>query len=370
LTNGVIGTVHAIKVNDMGQMTCVVVQFDNPNVGEQQRADHPEISQEYKDVLGTPIYRIDIQYQLPGRFGYQSTASAKLNQFPLRLAWAVTCHKVQGQTFKSGSPIIIHWHIKFTEGMAYVMLGRCETLSDLFITGKFNTKQIRVSEMAMRMCAQLESRAEQVTNLRQTWVVGQSKYKIIFLNIRSLNKHLDDLKCDDIILKSDLVCLSESWLLNDNLENVQLPGLELITASVGRGKGVAVYSKPKICTRTVTVAPLFQVISLSLGDLDVITVYRSSDASLEHVAQCLLDHIEASRSGNIIVGGDFNFPAGEKNVLTRALRLRGLHQIISEPTHAMGAILDHCYVNNPKHTSYFLHPVYYSDHFGLCITSD
>ena len=41
--------------------------------------------------------------------------------FKFRLSWAITCHKMQGQTVKKGSKLIVHGHAKLQDGMAYVM---------------------------------------------------------------------------------------------------------------------------------------------------------------------------------------------------------------------------------------------------------
>ena len=38
-----------------------------------------------------------------------------------RLAWAITAHKTQGQTIRKNSKLVLHWHKKLQNGMAYVM---------------------------------------------------------------------------------------------------------------------------------------------------------------------------------------------------------------------------------------------------------
>ena len=53
----------------------------------------------------------------------------------------ISSHK-QGQTVKAGQKVIIHWSKDLAKAMAYVMLGRCELLEDLYIAGEFDVKRI------------------------------------------------------------------------------------------------------------------------------------------------------------------------------------------------------------------------------------
>ena len=57
---------------------------------------------------------------------------ANKTQIPLNLAWALTIHKCQGQTFEQA---IIELHDgTFAHGMAYVALSRVKTIEGLFTT--------------------------------------------------------------------------------------------------------------------------------------------------------------------------------------------------------------------------------------------
>jgi ATP-dependent DNA helicase PIF1 len=66
-----------------------------------------------------------------------------VGQFPLRLAWAITIHKIQGATLPMAE-IDIGTSI-FEYGQTYVALSRIQSLDGLYLTG-FSVNNIRVHE--------------------------------------------------------------------------------------------------------------------------------------------------------------------------------------------------------------------------------
>ena len=71
------------------------VKFDDEKTGIMQRQRRPIISNRYKEQNGTPIFKIEKEFYLSSRHGRVHAAKAKLYQFPLRLAYAQTGHKMQ-----------------------------------------------------------------------------------------------------------------------------------------------------------------------------------------------------------------------------------------------------------------------------------
>lgn len=89
------------------------------------------------------IYR----YTLAGK-EIISDLAGSFTQFPLRLAWAVTIHKSQGQTF--GDVCIDIGRGTFAAGQLYVALSRCTSLQGLHLRAPLSARNIMCDE---RICA-------------------------------------------------------------------------------------------------------------------------------------------------------------------------------------------------------------------------
>ncbi len=64
---------------------------------------------------------------------------ASVNQFPMKLAWAISIHKSQGQTYDR-----VNVNVKsiFTYGQLYVSLSRCKTLAGMRIIGELTDNKV------------------------------------------------------------------------------------------------------------------------------------------------------------------------------------------------------------------------------------
>ena len=164
--------------------------------------------------------------------------------------------------------------------------------------------------------------------------------KVCSLNVKSLRCHIEDVKSDPALLQSDILCLQEIWLHPGEEEGMQyqLPGFHGHFTCVGPGKGVAVYVKDKITSYSYQdiSEPLLQLGRVSLGDLDIITIYRSQDEPPFRAAHFLEEIINLEKT--TLVVGDFNVCPRRKpnNELTTFLSGQMFRQLVTLPTHIDG----------------------------------
>ena len=93
LTNGARGKVVEILAKEE-RVRYILIQFDNPNVGMEQRRKFRHLPSMSRHQGLTPIEKFHFSYTL-GDVRKNHAARATLIQFPIRLCWASTAHKVR-----------------------------------------------------------------------------------------------------------------------------------------------------------------------------------------------------------------------------------------------------------------------------------
>ena len=164
-------------------------------------------------------------------------------------------------------------------------------------------------------------------------------------------------------MKSDIICVSETWLIGDSHTRLQLPGFTLVLNNAGRGKGAAIYYRSTliICGTVKINHHDCQIIKVITEDIDIVSVYRSASHSIVNLTNELNELIDSNRT--TVVCGDFNLNALESEL---HLQDQHFHQVVNVPTYIQGSILDHVYTNTePEYVH--VHPVYYSDHDATCV---
>ena len=396
LTNGMTGTVVDL-VREKDKVVKILIKLDHEKAGHHLRKKFETKLARLGREECTPIGRISFEYSL-GKSAKNHTARAKVIQFPLMLARAMTGHKVQGGTIKHPTPVVVDMDSCFTAGQGYVMLSRIQNLSQLFLKS-FNPAKIIVSDKALEEAKKIKRTAiNNPRNCRGDLWRSEISFirKIISLNIRSLPTLIEDLKVDPTILRSDVICLQETFFKKD-CPVPQLPGYKIYWVGDGRGKGVATYIRDRLVPKVRGVQrceyEYFQGLNLDFGDLQVVNIYRSPNPTFTsklpevilidkniiittnniiqfpfQFVRILLSCIDVNR--DTLLCGDFNldYRANRGNMLSSQLEGRGFQQLIKVPTTIHGSCIDHAYVRMIDMCSkYKLYYPYYTDHEAICI---
>ena len=367
LVNGALGTVVGLEFDKKGEVECIIVSFDRPETGTGQMNSFKQLATKYQKQRGCPIYKQTIE-ELIGTStnsnrGRKHGSVYKITQFPLRLAWGSTAHKVQGIEFKRGSNVITHGDKKMPNGMYYVMLSRAQALENVF-NENFLPDKVKANVDALEEDRKIKGRCIALSYQKM-------QYSFFVLNIRSLSKHLVDVCHDMYANKSDHICLVETWIdpSTMNAQNYEIQGRILEHASFGKWKGCATFSstsRKSECSGKI-VKEKYQLLSVIDQDVQLVLVYISKNCSFDELIHDLREILKPGKTH--VLTGDFNFDKDDKNALTRFLEDTKFAQLVTTATHDGGRAIDHCYVPQDLKEKVTLkqHSPYYSDHDALCI---
>ena len=135
LVNGSRGEIIGVLRNVSGDIAKLVIKFDNPSHGQMKRESQREVEQRYPG--GTVIERVSFNFSL-SKSKKNVVSTARVIQFPVKLAFAATAHKIQGQTIKKPQKVVVDLRSVFQPAMAYVMLSRVESIEQLYILEEFD----------------------------------------------------------------------------------------------------------------------------------------------------------------------------------------------------------------------------------------
>ena len=174
------------------------------------------------------------------------------------------------------------------------------------------------------------------------------------------------------MLKSDIICLNETWEESDYIrDDLQIPNYELHLNSKGNGKGVATYYIKDIFKHDSDVKEdNMQLTKFTSQMIDIIMLYRSQSGDCNEI----IEHIDQMSTGGkpLLVLGDFNFCylKNKNHRIKQHFKAKNFSQLIREPTHIQGHLLDHAYLQEKEGQLRWTTEIqskYFTDHKSIAI---
>ena len=373
LCNGQIGILMDFIMTKKGTVDKLVIKLKDSEAGVENRSQFQHLAHQYPDCVF--VEKVVHSYTLSEK-SRDDGASAKLIQFPVVVAFSITCHKIQGQSILSPTLVAMDLDKAFGPAQIYVMLSRVQRLEQLFIIEKINPQKLFYPEkIALTEVSEMEARS--LNRNPTAWNNPEQKaLRIASLNCAGLQAHYRDLKADHSLLKADIIHLSETSLTVEECQ-FPIPGFEEKHCVVANGKGVSTYCTTKIADQKINLEMFngdnFQVSKMTLPSMDSINVYRSSNASIPGTLEALQQLISVDRP--TLISGDFNlcYTTNPANSLTTGLQHDGFIQLVDSATQIQGGLIDHLYWRDSQIPMYKAPQVerissYYSDHDTLMVT--
>ncbi|XP_057716041.1 uncharacterized protein LOC130931338 [Corythoichthys intestinalis] len=367
LVNGVCGTVTHIVSSENKFPQRVYVKFDKDEVGSQRRKQSSTASVD----LRTSTYIEPEEEKVTNKGGLR-------RQFPLKLAWACTVHKVQGLTVDSA---VVSLKKIFSAGQAYVALSRVRTVSGLIIQD-FAEERIyckdNIKEAIQRMAPLFVEPAPSQPH----------SFSVFLMNVQGLTEHVADLSMCTQHLQPNCLAVTETWLPDlPASESIKIDGYSFHSCprsssysgnnSVSKKLqsqqhgGVGVFSANNV-TFSIIEVPHFNlecaVSKYVHHDILVAVIYRPPSYPLclfkEHLSK-LLDWLDP-QCNTIAVMGDFNEDILKSSSVCKCVEDRGYVQLVTEATTERGTLIDHVYVKTTRYeVESSVVPTYFGDHEGI-----
>ncbi|XP_049319588.1 uncharacterized protein LOC125781000 [Astyanax mexicanus] len=374
LVNGAFGTVSDIHFNPGEDFPSkVYVTFDNERAGRALRAKRPSLKPELEKA--TPIEPEEERVTRSGGIR---------RQFPLKLSWACTIHKVQGLTVDKA---VVSLKKIFAPGQAYVALSRVTSLEGLIIEDFKETAIYAKPDIESFM----QTMPAFVEPLRETHLSSLS-CKVLLHNVQGLSCHLEDIKQDKRYMEADIICMTETWIQSSHSENdLQISGFSFCNSprSVSYDKseelfaklkekehgGVGVYYKTQInCSFVDLPCMNIECMQFTIPHLNstAAIVYRPPSYSLKAFVNKLSNVISVidTFAGGKMIMGDFNENLFVSNTVSEMMQHNGFTQIVKDATTENGTLIDHIYIKDIAIESICVSvmPTYFSYHECVVLT--
>lgn len=160
-----------------------IIRFNDGSEHEIERMDYTQVK-EVKNSYQVPDPK-NSSKNITKHFTTQEVV-ATVRQYPMKLGYAITVHKSQGQTFDG---VVVDLSRTFQAGLGYVALSRVRSLDDLVISG-FHRKAYQVDKESLKISRMVKRAA---------------------LNARKEFEDAEMLEYYSTLLKGDQFALFELW---------------------------------------------------------------------------------------------------------------------------------------------------------------
>ncbi|VDI50596.1 Hypothetical predicted protein, partial [Mytilus galloprovincialis] len=343
LVNGAIGTITEVLPPKRGlsMPQGVMVLFDNDRICQDKTSLRPKHQ---------PIMISKFEENLPKK--------AVRFQFPLRLAWGCTIHKVQGLTTDAA---VVSLKNIFAPGMSYVALSRVTSMAGLTIKD-FDEKNIYCNE---QICKALKQMPLYLTVRDKP--IQQNNMVIILHNIQGLIPHINDIRSNSDVLSANFLCLTETWLEKKTQPCLKgfnflhkdrfssYPSQKNVFKQLKRKThgGVGIYiGNDQQCSPITLESVNMECIVIFIKEINtnLVLIYRTetytSPVFLEELHELLFSLPQENENTSTIVLGDFNQDILKKNSsIEQFMAKQGFAQIVTNPTTDGNTLIDHVYLH-------------------------
>ena len=250
LVNGKRGFIHEIDP----QKKIVWINFYEDDVGKIARFQSQNKPKKASN-RAVPIYLWKSPVTFP-QFGKRKGGPlvTRCNQFPIVPAYAATVHKSQGLTLKY---VIIDFKQNSKKavpsGAFYTAVTRVRSLQNIFLRN-FDKSHIRTDSDVLQEIDRLKTVPYKFIKPYLNDSVFKNcpkELKVSYLNSNGLLSKLEDVRADFNLMRSDILCLSETKLNSSvSNKNLKLDTFEICSRLDGEKQssgGMIVYAKHRVC---------------------------------------------------------------------------------------------------------------------------
>ena len=358
-------------LTDDGRVDKLILKLKNKSAGKLNRQKYPLLATKYPECI--VLEKVSLQYNIRNKSG-DVGSTATVVQFPIKLGFAVTVHKVQGATVPFPEKVIMDIESTFESAMCYVMLSRVQQLEQIFILDKLDGKKIKNFPHALKELDRLKSISYNENPTQWCKKKEDENLKVCMLNCAGLKCHFEDIKSDTFLLQADVLHFVETSLSKDSETSaLQLHGYIPHFVNVSRGKGIATYVKNNAAVHLQDCTEIgMQISTFCSDDLTLISVYRSQQGNIGSLLEFFEDLVSKERA--TLIMGDFNLCNKKKpnNAVKTYFEKNGFHLLVYDSTQIMGGSIDHAYWKDKENfwetPSLERYSLYFSDHDALCVT--